>query len=83
MRRMRELKFEPPDIARLVRCSAAGEWMAWEHPADQHARLTLTGIPEFKRAASLLAVRASGESWCVRWRYVSCLAKGPFRQECS
>jgi hypothetical protein len=36
---MREQKFETPDIARLVRRTAARDRMPWERPVDQAARL--------------------------------------------
>ena len=38
MRRMREQKFETPDIARLVCCAAAGDRRAWERPVGQDAQ---------------------------------------------
>lgn len=83
MRRMREQKFETPDIVRLVRRATAGDRRARERPVDQDARLIRTGNPEFKRVALLWAAPGSAGSWCARWRYVSCLAKGALRQGCS
>lgn len=83
MRRMREQKFETSDIARLVRRAADGDRRAWERQVDQDARLVRASIPEVKRVAPLRAEPASTGSWWARWRYVSCLAKGPLGQGCS
>jgi hypothetical protein len=83
VRRMREQKFQTPDIARLVRRAVAGDRMASERTVDLDARLIRTGTPDFNRVAPLRAAPASAGSWCAWWRYVSCLAKGALRQECS
>src|SRR5690242_13820535 len=83
VRRMREQKFEIPDIARLVRRATAGDRMAWERPVDLDARLIPTGTPEFTRVAPLRAAPASAGSWCPWLPYVAWLAKGVLRQGCS
>jgi len=81
--RMREQKFETPDIARLMRPAAAGDRMAWERRVDQDARRIRTDTPEFNRVAPLRAAPASAGSWWAWWRCVSCLARGALRQGCS
>jgi hypothetical protein len=80
VRRMREQKFETSDIARLVRRAADGDPRARERQVDQDVRAS---IPEVKRVAPLRAEPASTGSCWARWRYVSCLAKGPLGQGCT